>query len=52
MTQLILKRAPVGDNQEDYSALEAGAVVGRIFHVGAAAPLDRLGCGRAATTAT
>jgi hypothetical protein len=41
MTQLILKRSPVGDNLEDYDVLEDGAVVGRIFHVGAAAPKDR-----------
>jgi hypothetical protein len=31
MTPLILKRAPVGDNQDDYSVLEEGVVVGRIF---------------------
>jgi hypothetical protein len=30
-TPLILKRAPVGDNQDDYSVLEEGVVVGRIF---------------------
>jgi hypothetical protein len=28
---LILKRAPVGDNPDDYSVLENGVVVGRIF---------------------
>jgi hypothetical protein len=28
---LILKRAPVGDNQDDYDVLENGVVVGRIF---------------------
>jgi hypothetical protein len=28
---LILKRAPVGDNSDDYSVLENGVVVGRIF---------------------
>jgi len=33
MTSLILKRAPVGDNPEDYSVLENGVVVGRIFLV-------------------
>jgi hypothetical protein len=33
MTSLILKRAPVGDNQDDYSVLENGVVVGRIFRV-------------------
>ena len=31
LTQLILKRAPIGDNLEDYSVLENGVVVGRIF---------------------
>jgi hypothetical protein len=31
LSQLILKRAPVGDNQDDYSVLEEGVVVGRIF---------------------
>ena len=30
---LILKRAPIGDNQEDYDVLEGGMVVGRIFLV-------------------
>jgi hypothetical protein len=30
---LILKRAPIGDNQDDYSVLEGGTVVGRIFKV-------------------
>jgi hypothetical protein len=30
-TPLILKRAPIGDNQDDYSVLEEGVVVGRIF---------------------
>ena len=30
-TPLILKRAPVGDNEDDFSVLEDGAVVGRIF---------------------
>jgi hypothetical protein len=28
MSPLILKRAPVGDNQDDYSVLEEGVVVG------------------------
>jgi hypothetical protein len=40
MTQLILKRAPVGDNQEDYSVLVDGAVIGRIFKA-PVAPQDR-----------
>lgn len=33
MEQLILKRDPVGQNQEHYSVLENGAIVGRIFLV-------------------
>jgi hypothetical protein len=40
---LILKRAPVGDNPDDYSVLENGTVVGRIFKVPGRAigpPLD------------
>ena len=40
MTQLILKRAPIGDNQDDYDVLENGVIVGRIF-VTPAAPQDR-----------
>jgi len=35
---LILKRNPVGDNQEDYSVLENGVIVGRIFTVPVAPP--------------
>src|SRR5262245_61990825 len=35
---LILKRAPVGDNPEDYSVLEEGVVVGRICKEQAAPP--------------
>jgi hypothetical protein len=31
MSPLILKRAPIGPNQEDYSVLEDGVIVGRIF---------------------
>jgi hypothetical protein len=31
MTGLIFKRAPIGDNVEDYDVLADGAVVGRIF---------------------
>jgi hypothetical protein len=37
MTQLILKRAPIGSNSEDYDVLEDGVVIGRIF----LAPEDR-----------
>jgi hypothetical protein len=35
---LVLKRAPIGDNPEDYSVLEDGVVVGRIFTVPTAPP--------------
>ena len=38
---LILKRAPVGDNPQDYSVLENGVVVGRIFYLDAVAPEGR-----------
>jgi hypothetical protein len=38
---LVLKRAPIGDNEEDYDVLENGKVVGRIFHLDAAAPQSR-----------
>ena len=41
MSTLILKRAPVGDNTEDYSVLENGVVVGRIFFLDAVAPEGR-----------
>jgi hypothetical protein len=41
MTQLILKRAPIGDNLEDYSVLEDSVVVGRIILLSAVAPEDR-----------
>jgi hypothetical protein len=37
---LILKRAPIGQNQEDYDVLAGGAVVGRIF-LSPAAPEGR-----------
>jgi hypothetical protein len=33
MSRLILKRAPIGDNRDDYAVLEDGVVVGRIFTV-------------------
>src|SRR5262249_8364770 len=32
-TPLLLKRVPIGDNQDDYDVLENGVVVGRIFTV-------------------
>ena len=38
---LILKRAPVGDNQDDYDVLEDGVIVGRIFFHDAVAPQGR-----------
>ncbi len=38
--QLILKRAPIGPNLEDYNVLENGVVVGRIFR-SPGAPDDR-----------
>ena len=31
MTVLILKRAPIGWNQDDYDVVENGVIVGRIF---------------------
>jgi hypothetical protein len=40
-TPLILKRAPIGDNQDDYDVLENGVVVSRIFHLEAVAPEGR-----------
>jgi hypothetical protein len=40
VSELIIKRAPLGPNLEDYSVLEHGAVVGRIF-LSPAAPQDR-----------
>lgn len=44
MTQLILKRAPLGDNLEDYDVLEDGGIVGRIYRQ--PAPRSRrAGCG-------
>jgi hypothetical protein len=40
MSQLILKREPIGSNLEDYDVLEDGVVVGRIF-LPPGAPRDR-----------
>jgi hypothetical protein len=40
MAPLILKRAPIGRNPDDFDVLEDGAVVGRIF-LSPAAPRDR-----------
>ena len=31
MTGLILKRAPIGWNQDDFDVLENGKIIGRIF---------------------
>jgi hypothetical protein len=33
VTQLILKRAPIGWNQDDFDVLENGVIIGRIFKV-------------------
>jgi hypothetical protein len=43
MTQagLILKRAPIGPNLEDYDVLDNGVVVGRLLFISAAGPADR-----------
>jgi hypothetical protein len=38
--QLILKRAPIGWNQDDYDVLEDGVIVGRVFKV----PIAPNGC--------
>jgi hypothetical protein len=40
MSPLILKRAPIGWNQDDYDVLENGKAVGRIF-LATAAPAGR-----------
>ena len=37
-TPLILKRDPVGQNQEDYSVLENGVIVARTFCLDAVGP--------------
>ena len=41
MTGLILKRAPIGPNLEDYDVLDNGVVVGRLLFISAAGPADR-----------
>ena len=41
MSQLVLKRAAIGDNLEDFDVLEEGVVVGRIFILSAVAPEGR-----------
>ena len=40
MPPLILKREPIGSNLEDYSVLQDGIIVGRIF-LSPAAPQER-----------
>jgi hypothetical protein len=35
MSSVILKRAPIDDNLEDYSVIEDGTVIGRIFFLDA-----------------
>jgi hypothetical protein len=40
MSPLILKRAPIGWNQDDFDVVEEGVIVGRIFKV-PIAPQDR-----------
>ena len=41
MSPLILKRAPIGWNQNDFDVLENGAIVGRIFFLDAVGPQGR-----------
>jgi hypothetical protein len=41
MATLILKHAPIGDNEEDYDVLENRVVVGRIFSLMLSAPQGR-----------
>jgi hypothetical protein len=40
MPQLILKRAPIGWNQDDFDVVEDGVIIGRIFKM-PIAPEDR-----------
>ena len=40
MSPLIIKRAPIGDNQDDNDVREDGVIVGRIF-TAPTAPPDR-----------
>jgi hypothetical protein len=39
--QLILKRAPIGWNQDDFDVVEDGVIVGRIFFLDAVGPQGR-----------
>jgi hypothetical protein len=41
MSPLILKRAPIGWNHDDFDVLEDGVVVGRIFFLDAVGPQGR-----------
>jgi hypothetical protein len=41
MTGLMLKRAPIGWNQDDFDVLENGKIVGRIFFLDAVGPQGR-----------
>jgi hypothetical protein len=41
MTALILKRAPIGWNQNDFDVVENGAIIGRIFFLDAVGPQGR-----------
>ena len=41
MTQLILKRAPIGWNQDDYDVLEDGVLIGCILFLDAVGPQGR-----------
>ena len=40
-SSLILKRAPIGWNQDDFDVLENGKIVGRIFFLDAVGPQGR-----------
>ena len=41
VSQLILKRAPIGWSQNDYDVVEDGVIVGRVFFLDAVGPKDR-----------
>jgi hypothetical protein len=41
MYSLILRRAPIGWNQDDFDVLEDGVLVGRIFFLDAVGPQGR-----------
>jgi hypothetical protein len=41
MSPLILKRAPIGSNQNDYDVVEVGVVAGRIFCFDTVGPQGR-----------